>query len=163
MGYYGRISDARKARKLAAKRRHRLNQAMRRQAPGPWNAPYFVTTYIGVFMSRKTLAEMTQSTAMDADAPAAHDPSLNGRCPMLHDLLTVRVLPGGKRRATCTISIFAADGVFKASLNEKDRGLVLWAAADELGSLPDALEALLAETPIPWRRSAYSNGRGGGR
>jgi hypothetical protein len=81
---------------------------------------------------------------------------------MLYSLLTDKSVANGKARRTCSLTIFAADGVWKASLNERDRGMTLWASADQLQTLPEALEALLEETPVPWHISNFG-GRGGNR
>jgi hypothetical protein len=112
-------------------------------------------------MAGKTIAEILARTPSGPGSPAADDAALRDRCPMLHDLMTVVSLDGKRQRKVCTLTIFAADGVFKASLNERDRGLTLWASCDALAGIPDALETMLAMDPIPWRQATAQPQRGG--
>lgn len=105
-------------------------------------------------MAKRNLSDLLAGKSLDPKAPAATDEALDEKCPLLHLLMTSQTDDKGKKRKVCSLSIFAADGAWKASLNERDKGLVLWASADTLGSLPEALEALLNETPIPWRANA---------
>lgn len=111
-------------------------------------------------MASKSIGEMLNVSAAAKGGVAAEDVELEGRCPLLFSLLTCTSPEKGRTRRVCTMSVFAADGVWKASLNERDRELVLWASSDALASLPDALEAQLALDPIPWRSSSQ-RGRGG--
>lgn len=142
-------------RRLIARRRQKDAARRRAYAPGPNNAPYFTLTHKGLFMAKKSLADLTSTTCVDSSAPAAVDEKMANETPLLYLLLTARMASGTKARKTCSLTIFAADGVWKASLNERDKGLVLWASADELAALPGALEALLEATPIPWRSSSF--------
>lgn len=105
-------------------------------------------------MAKRNLADLISGQAPNLKGPAASDDALEEKCPLLHLLMTSQEDDKGKKRKVCSLSIFAGDGVWKASLNERDKGLVLWASADSLATLPEALEALLNETPIPWRANA---------
>lgn len=106
----------------------------------------------------KDVRELLSGMNKAKDTPAAHDEKLEAECPLLHSLLTQTSLGNGRFRKPCTLSIFAADGVWKASLNARDEGLVLLAAADVMAALPEALETLLNLDVIPWRRSAMARG-----
>lgn len=111
-------------------------------------------------MGKKTLQQLLSNSSSKPNAPAAADPGFEARCPMLFSLLTDQTAVKGTPRRVATLSIFAADGVWKASLNERGTSMQLWASCDEMAGLVDALEILLGEDPIPWKVSNFG-GRGG--
>jgi hypothetical protein len=89
---------------------------------------------------------------------AANDPELERSAPILHEFLTLAKGEGGRARKTSSITVFAADGAFKACLNDRETGFCLWAEAATLAGLPEALEEQLGSESVPWRVSA-SNAR----
>jgi len=98
------------------------------------------------------------SKALAAKAPAgkgaaATDSTLAASCPALHEFLTLSVLPGGATRTPSTLLVFSEGGLWKAALNERDAGLVLWATAESLQGLWDELEARLTADVVDWRVS----------
>jgi len=107
----------------------------------------------------KTLQELFFTKASEKGAAAAQDKRMEAKTPMLYSLLTCTSLGGGKTRKPCTLTIFAGDGVWKASLKERDHNMVLWAACDSLEGIPEALEAQLALEVIPWRQQTFGAGK----
>jgi len=84
---------------------------------------------------------------------AASDSALAATCPALHEFLTLSQLPDGTARTPSTLSLFSDGGLWKAALNEKDSGLVLWATGESLAQLWDELEARLTAPVVDWRPS----------
>jgi len=88
------------------------------------------------------------------------DPEFARQYPALHEYMTADVYPSGESRQRSTVSIFVEDGTWKACLNEKEQGLVLFVAEDRFGTLVEALELLLQEDSVPWRKSKPKAGYG---
>lgn len=84
----------------------------------------------------------------------AHCAEAEGRWPAIHAFLTELEGENGQSRDTATLTLFAQDGMFKTSLNDRDSGCSLWASADGLLTALDALEALLNADVVPWRGQA---------
>jgi len=80
--------------------------------------------------------------------------------PALSEYLTSAQYPDGTARQLATLTIFREDGFWKACLNEKDQGLVLFVAEGRFGTLLEALELLLQEDHPPWRKSTTKRGGG---
>jgi len=97
---------------------------------------------------RKTEVESTQSSSA-----MTLDPEFSKMYPALHEYLTAEQYPDNSPRIKSTISIFTEDQLWKACLNEKDQGLVLFVAEERFGALIEALELLLQEERVPWRKS----------
>jgi len=150
-----RVAELARVRKVAAERRRKDRQLDKYASFGPTSDQYYTLTPKGVIPMAKTLQELFFTKASVKGAPAAHDKALSERCPMLHALLTETSLGGGKTRRVATLSIFAGDGVWKGSLNERDQNLTLWASSDSLEALPGALEAQLALEVITWRARSF--------
>lgn len=83
--------------------------------------------------------------------------------PALAEYLTAHAYPDGTARERSTVSVFFEDGQFKACLNERDQGLVLFVSEGKFGCLFEALELLLQSEHVPWRVSKQkpSSGSGG--
>lgn len=73
--------------------------------------------------------------------------------PALCEYLTSETYPDGSHRHRSSVTVFSEDGFFKACLNEKDQGLVLFVAEASFNDLWPALELLLQADQIPWRKS----------
>jgi len=82
--------------------------------------------------------------------------------PALSEYLTCQQYPDGTARQLSTLTIFREDGWWKACLNEKDQGLVMFVAEAAFGTLLEALELLLQEDRPPWRKSTAKKGQKGG-
>jgi len=80
--------------------------------------------------------------------------------PALSEHLTCPQYPDGTPRLLSTMTVFREDGFWKACLNEKDQGLVLFVAESKFGTLLEALELLLQEDHPPWRKSTGKKGSG---
>jgi len=90
------------------------------------------------------------------------DAAFKTKHPALFEYLTLRQYPDGSNRQTASLSVFHEDGLWKACLNERDTGLVLFVAEERHSDLLDALELLLQEDRPPWRPSK-SKGQNRGR
>jgi len=101
-----------------------------------------------------------------ANAQSSVDVDFQTNYPALSEYLTSAAYPDGAVRQLATLTIFREDGWWKACLNEKDQGLVLFVAESRFGTLLEALELLLQEDHPPWRKSTvkrgFSKGKGGG-
>lgn len=80
--------------------------------------------------------------------------------PALSEYLTCPLYPDGTVRQLATLTVFREDGYWKACLNEKDQGLVLFVAEQAFGTLLEALELLLQEEHPPWRKSTSKRSPG---
>lgn len=79
----------------------------------------------------------------DAETAAAY--------PQLCEFLTADEYEGGGKRTRGTLTLMSIDRSWRAVLNDKDTNESLWAAADTLAGLLDAIELeLLADEPN-WR------------
>lgn len=91
-----------------------------------------------------------------AGKPASFvDVDFQNSYPALHEFMTSPTYPDGSSRQLSTLTLFRDDGFWKACLNEKDQGLVLFVAEDRFGVLMEALELLLQEERPPWRKSTH--------
>jgi len=88
------------------------------------------------------------------------DLAFSQQYPALHEYLTCPQYPDGSVRQLSTMTVFREDGFWKACLNEKDQGLVLFVAESQFGTLLEALELLLQEDHPPWRKSTTKKGGG---
>lgn len=98
-------------------------------------------------MRKKEKKREAQSTR------AAEDTDLCERFPTLYDYLTAITYdgPDGGPRTVSTLLVFAADGVFKACLRDRDEGVCLWVAGRTFGDLLRVLEDELANDTGVWR------------
>lgn len=98
---------------------------------------------------RKALAKRPS----DGASAGASDAALRHRAPVLHDFLTVTSLGDGEVRQTSTLLVFVEGDLWKACLNDRSSELTLWASADSLEAVLDALEERLCSPSPEWRRS----------
>lgn len=108
------------------------------------------------FLRKHAASEATGNTSQVVDADFLKT------YPALGEYLTSTQYPDGSQRQTSSLTVFREDGYWKACLNERDQGLVMFVAENRFGSLLEALELLLQEESPPWRK-ATSKGRSGGR
>lgn len=78
--------------------------------------------------------------------------------PATWEFLTCCQLANGVARQTATVSLFAADGVFKAFLNDRETGKCLCVASRTVVGLWDALEAALTSDDPGWRDMVRDGG-----
>jgi hypothetical protein len=89
----------------------------------------------------------------------AEDPQWAKDYPALHEWMTALRGPDGKPRQVCTLTVFAAEGAWKAFLNERDAGMYLAATGDSVAAVLAILEGLLVAPETPWRGSTrFPNG-----
>jgi len=101
-----------------------------------------------------------QEDPSSLSAPPSADKEFQLQFPALSEYLTCPQYPDGSVRLLSTLTIFREDGWWKACLNEKDQGLVLFVAEERFGTLLEALELLLQEERPPWRKSTVKRGQG---
>lgn len=89
-------------------------------------------------------------------APAAAPGSLRLRHPGLSEHLTATAYEDGTPRQTSTVLIFAAEGVWKATLRDREEGRCLWVAADSFDELWTVLEASVNDPAAVWRDDRLS-------
>lgn len=69
----------------------------------------------------------------------------------LWEYLTCEELPDGGERTTSMVVMLAEGGLIKAALQDRQEGLSLWAAAQSVPEVLDALEARLRAGDGDWR------------
>jgi hypothetical protein len=83
--------------------------------------------------------------------------------PGLLEMMTLPAMPDGRAREGSTLLVFAADGVFKGCLNDRDNGLVAWASAGTVQEVLEALERGLQADTLEWRAQKPMARRKGSR
>jgi len=101
-----------------------------------------------------------QGDPSSSSAPSSVDSDFQARLPALSEYLTCPQYPDGSVRQLSTMTIFREDGWWKCCLNEKDQGLVLFVAEARFDALFEALELLLQEEHVPWRKSTVKRNPG---
>lgn len=91
----------------------------------------------------------------------AYDRAFLEKYRWLHDWLVMVVDDDGNPRTTSTLTLFAEDGMLKASLSDRDADEVLFAAADSLEGVLESLDSMLGDGTGEWRKR--SGGRAGRR
>ena len=82
------------------------------------------------------------------------DPEFEKAYPALWEYLTVTSWGKDQPRKTSTITLFADDGTWKVSLNDRDQGYGLFATGATFGDALNTLEELLtAPAGTPWRKN----------
>jgi len=99
-----------------------------------------------------------QADQSSSNAQPSVDKEFQTRLPALSEYLTCPQYPDGTARQLSTMTIFREDGWWKCCLNEKDQGLVLFVAESKFETLFEALELLLQEEHVPWRKSTVKRG-----
>lgn len=88
-----------------------------------------------------------------ADGPALAAPEdFTDLFPHLWSFMTQTRWEDGTARLPSTVSVFLQHGKWTACLTEKNWGLILFATADRLEGLWEALDARLAEPKADWRQ-----------
>lgn len=101
----------------------------------------------------KFLRNVKAAKTMGKDSPvAANDKEFAKTHPAIHEFLTLKKDDAGVSRQTSTLYIFCEDGQFKVCLAERDEELSLWASAEGLAEVLEALEAMLQTASPPWRK-----------
>lgn len=96
-----------------------------------------------------------QSKSASGDGNAVHaarDTVMEADRPLLMEYLTDLTYSDGSERQTATLLIFAADGVWKACLNDRSEEQCLWASGSDVAAALDALETMLDTGAPDWRR-----------
>jgi len=82
--------------------------------------------------------------------------------PTIMEWLTEEKYEDGKPRVTSSITLFAGEGLVKASFNDRDFNRVAFVTAKTFEELLAIIEAKLTESSLDWRPS-QGKGRGRGR
>lgn len=104
-----------------------------------------------------------QADPSSSNATQFEDKDFSSQYPALHEYLACPQYPDGSARQLATLTVFREDGFWKACLNEKEQGLVLFVAEQRFGSLLEAIELLLQEDHPPWRKSTVKRNPGKGK
>lgn len=114
------------------------------------------------------LRRLQRPAENSVDKPDAHDPQLADKYPALHEHLTRSRDDEGKRRQTCSLTVYGHLGGFKAFLNDRDSGGSLGVQSDSFTGLLAALEAELESDSPSWfwreggpKHPAKNRGKGG--
>lgn len=91
--------------------------------------------------------------------PVFEDKDWERRWPCLYQLMTVEEFKG-KPRMPASVTLFLADSMLKACVNEKEMGLVGFLSASSFEGLWDGLEASLADDSLDWREDKLKRKRG---
>jgi hypothetical protein len=103
----------------------------------------------------KFLKNVKAAKKIDKDAShAATDKEFAKDHPAICEFMTLRKDDSGTIRKTSSLLIFCEDGQWKACLSEREEELTLWASADSLAGLLEALEATLQSPTPQWRTSS---------
>lgn len=84
------------------------------------------------------------------------DPATAKRWPHLADHLYQTEWEDGAARRPSTLLLMSDDGLVKGCLRDREAGLLLWASAETLEALLDAVETALGAGTGEWRRDAYA-------
>lgn len=97
------------------------------------------------------LRKLSRPADADLTGEPAHDRQLATDYPALHEHLTALVDAEGKRRQTCSLTLYGAQGSFKAYLNDRDAGCSLAVEERSLEGILGALETELEAECPRWR------------
>lgn len=93
----------------------------------------------------------------------SHDSDFADRYPALSEYMTALAYPDGSARRTSTLNVFVDRDGWKASLKDRDNGLILFATDRSFLGVLEALEGLLISEHPPWREDRYpGQGQNGG-
>ncbi len=111
-------------------------------------------------MAKSVLSKLLPIKYGGAKGLKSKDENLAKRCPFLFALMTELLDDADKARQPCSVVIFAEDGLWKGCLSEKNLDMNLWASADSLVGVLEALELRLNADVIEWRsKPGQSKGR----
>jgi hypothetical protein len=79
------------------------------------------------------------------------------KLPAITEYLTLDAYDGGVKRKLSTLSLWYEEGKVKGSLNDKEEQRSLYASADSLETVLEALEAMIVEDRADWR--AWKKGK----
>jgi len=109
-------------------------------------------------MKRKDLSK-SASSLLHADPSG-----LKEAYPKLCEFLTSATFEGSKdRRVSPTITFWATGGTWRASVKDREEGLVLWLSAPDVRELLMMLEEFVLCTDAPWRHDDQAHERNGKR
>jgi hypothetical protein len=84
--------------------------------------------------------------------------------PQLAEFMTCAMFEGSKeRRESPTVTLWAAGGQWKASVKDREEGLVLWLSAPGFRELVQLLEDFCQSSDAPWRHDDQAHERNGKR
>lgn len=91
------------------------------------------------------------------------DLELAEKRPMIEEYLTATSYDDDSPRVPSTLTVFVDEGMFKASLNDRDVGRTLFVSGTAFNDVLDVLEALLESDRPPWREAKAKPSQGQGR
>lgn len=87
------------------------------------------------------------------------DEDFMGLYPLVWQYLTQPTWPDGTPRQPSTVATFTQHGRWTICLTEKNWGLILFATADRIEGLWEALDARLSDPKADWRQDRKSAGQ----
>jgi len=109
------------------------------------------------------LTRANQPVAKARGSQKAEDAAFQKKWPTLFDHLTQTTWDDGTARQTSTLLIFAADGMLKALLKDREAVMTLWASAATLETLLGTLERAARDPDAEWRADRQEGGGGTAR
>jgi len=99
------------------------------------------------------LSKLLEPSADSADgSPTVTDPFMEQSAPLLHALLTLTSWKGDKR-TPATLILFAEDGRYKVTVNDRQSARVAFVTLDSTEGMLEYLESLLADDGLEWRKA----------
>jgi len=109
------------------------------------------------------LRKLTRPQPGALDRPDTADPKLASAYPALCEHLCRTRDDDGQPRQTCSLTLFGAQGGFRAFLNDRDTGAAIAVTADAFTGILAALEAELQSDHPNWHWRPEGNGKGAGK
>lgn len=85
-------------------------------------------------------------------SPTVSDSFMEQSCPLLHALLSLTSWKGEKRQPA-TLILFAEDGRYKVTVNDRQSARVAFVTLDTTEGMLEYLDRLLADDGLEWRKS----------
>lgn len=99
------------------------------------------------------LSRLLEPSEETADgSPTVADPFMETSCPLLHALLSLTSWKGEKRQPA-TLILFAEDGRYKVTLNDRQSQRVSFVTLDTTEGMLEYIDRLLADDGLEWRKA----------
>lgn len=98
--------------------------------------------------SSREMANITDRPPVDEEFRRSH--------PQIYAYLCDDKYETGEKRKRATLTLFAAEGMWKCSLRDVDNARVLFLSAPTMPLLYDALEEALSSSEAVWRADRYT-------
>lgn len=113
------------------------------------------------FLKRREVGDAT-SKAISTQSLQTADEAFHKAYPALAEFLSLEEWEPGTERQRGTLTLFWEDGLFKASVNDRDAEQVAFVTKRAFKGLLEAIEKGLVAGSLDWRKS-WQKGKGKGR